>query len=129
MGIIKSSLQFINDLLRNMLDMHRASSNQLKVDFVPTDILRDVLEPAASMLYQRGHGFETLIDCPENLVVRTDRLRLTQVVLNLSRNSSKFVSKGFIRLGASVLPDGTVQGFVEDSGPGIPLEKRGNLFH
>lgn len=127
-GIIESSLQFINDLLRNMLDMHRASSKQLKIELGPTDILRDVFEPASSMLYQRGTGFELEISCPENLVVLTDRLRLTQIVLNLSRNSSKFVSKGFIRLAASLLPNGTVQVVVEDSGPGIPLEKRPNLF-
>lgn len=40
----------------------------------------------------------------------------------------KFVSRGFIRIGATVGPDGNVIVFVEDSGPGIPIEKRHNLF-
>jgi CheY-like chemotaxis protein len=62
------------------------------------------------------------------LVVMTDRLRLKQIVLNLGRNAAKFVEKGFIRLRADVV-NGMVQVYVEDSGPGIPLEKRKRLFH
>lgn len=37
--IIDKSLSFVNDLLRNMLDMHRAASNQLKVELVVVDVL------------------------------------------------------------------------------------------
>jgi signal transduction histidine kinase/CheY-like chemotaxis protein len=125
--IIENSLQFINDLLRNMLDMHRASSNQLKIEMAHADLLRDVLEPVASMLYHRCADFEVLLDCPQDLVVKTDRLRLKQIVLNLGRNAAKFVEKGFVRLRADVV-DGMVQVYVEDSGPGIPLEKRKRLF-
>jgi signal transduction histidine kinase len=126
-GIIDCSLQFINDLLRNMLDMHRAASSQLNIALAPVDLCSDVLEPVASMLYRRGASFEVLIDCPENLVVSSDRLRLKQVILNLARNSVKFVEKGFIRLRA-IDRGGNVCLYVEDSGPGIPLEKRSRLF-
>jgi nitrogen-specific signal transduction histidine kinase len=125
--IIEDSLQFINDLLRNMLDMHRASSNQLKIDMAPADISRDVLEPVASMLYHRCADFDVLLECPKNLVVMTDRLRLKQIVINLGRNAAKFVEKGFVRLRANVV-DGMVQVYVEDSGLGTPLEKRKGLF-
>ena len=126
-GIIESSLNFINDLLRNMLDMHKAASKNLNMQLVPMDMLHDILRPAAAMLYQRDAAFEVRVDCPENLVVMTDRLRLKQVVLNLGRNSTKFVRKGYIKLGASVV-DNEVHVYVEDSGPGIPLEKRAHLF-
>jgi CheY-like chemotaxis protein len=57
----------------------------------------------------------------------TDRLRLQQVVLNLSRNSAKFVEKGYICLRADVV-DKSVFIYVEDSGPGIPKAKQNNLF-
>jgi signal transduction histidine kinase len=154
--IIDNSLQFINDLLRNMLDMHRASSNQLKVAMKPTDIKQDVFEPVDSMLYRRGCTFDVIIDCPDDLIVMTDRLRLKQVILNLgrsnvavfpsflstlvgcltanvlsffhaARNSTKFLSSGFIRLKATVENDRVVL-YVEDSGTGIPKEKRPILF-
>ncbi|KAI2493633.1 phosphorelay sensor kinase [Fragilaria crotonensis] len=40
--IIDNALHFINDLLRNMLDMQRAHSNQLSISYAPVDILQDV---------------------------------------------------------------------------------------
>jgi signal transduction histidine kinase/CheY-like chemotaxis protein len=125
--VIENSLHFINDLLRNMLDMQRASSHQLKVENAPTDVLRDVLQPIDSMLYRRDGKYEVHIECPGNLVVSTDALRLKQIVLNLGRNSGKFVEHGFIRLRAAVV-DGNVRVYIEDSGPGIPMEKRKILF-
>ena len=136
--IIENALQFVNDLLRSMLDLHRARSNQLTLEEVLTDIKRDVLDSVASMLYHRDSMFVVEVDCPENLIVSVDRLRLKQVVLNLARNSLKFVEKGFVRLRAEpILGNGDVADrnkdtgimiYVEDSGPGIPLEKREKLF-
>ena len=149
MHIIDSSLQFINDLLRNRLDMHRASSNQLKVVMKPTDVMLDVFEPVDSMLYRRNSKYEVIIECPDNLIIMTDRIRLKQIILNLgklacfsdvatlivcythncpsARNSSKFLSSGYIRLKAAV-ENGRVVLYVEDSGTGIPKEKRPFLF-
>ena len=125
--IIGSSLRFIDDFLRSMLDMYRAAANKLAVKLAPTDLLKDVLEPVRNMFYQRDVSFEMLVDCPEHLVVATDCLRLKQIMLNLGRNSSKFVQRGFVRFRAAVV-DGLVELYVEDSGPGIPVEKRNALF-
>ena len=48
-------------------------------------------------------------------------------MLNLGRNSRKFVSRGFIRLRAYV-SDEKVHLSVEDSGIGIPADKSENIF-
>eukprot|EP00980_Cylindrotheca_fusiformis_P005944 scaffold1262_cov106-Cylindrotheca_fusiformis.AAC.1 len=127
MGTIDNSLKFVNDLLRNMLDMHRAASKQLHVNMVPTDLRHDVLEPVGGMLHQRGSKVEMIIDCPENLWILADPLRLKQVILNLGRNSSKFIEEGFIRLKAEEKDDNVFL-YVDDSGSGIPAEKRDRLF-
>jgi signal transduction histidine kinase/CheY-like chemotaxis protein len=125
--IISSSLSFIDDFLRSMLDMFRTAANKLQVKLAPTDLLKDVLEPVCNILYQRDGSVDVTVDCPENLIVATDCLRLKQIMLNLGRNSTKFVHSGFIRFRAVVV-DGVVELYVEDSGPGIPAEKRGALF-
>jgi hypothetical protein len=125
--IIDNALRFVNDLLRNMLDMHRAANKQLKVNMTPTDILHDVLESVHAMLPQRDTQFEVQVECPVGLVVMTDRLRLKQVFLNLARNSVKFIDEGFVRLRAEVIED-EVHLIIEDSGPGIPMAKREMLF-
>jgi signal transduction histidine kinase len=125
--IIDNALHFVNDLLRNMLDMHRAASKQLQVTLVSTDLLHDVMEPVAGMLHRRGSKIKLIMECPPNLYVLTDPLRLKQVILNLGRNSSKFIDLGFIRLKAIVV-NGMVRIHVDDSGCGVPEDKQDSLF-
>ena len=126
--VIYNSLQFINDLLRNMLDMHRASHKQLQVNFETIDLFHDILQSTAGMIYQRDSKVKVLVECdPPNLLVESDCLRLKQVILNLSRNASKFVNEGFIRLRGYVV-DNEVRLAVEDSGIGIPEDKKNLLF-
>ena len=128
--IVDSSLHFINDLLRNMLDLHRASAKQLLLSETPTALLDDVLQPSMSMLYCRDPNVSVSVNCPSDLVVSADRIRLKQIVLNLSRNSVKFVVKGFVRIRGRVdSTTGSVVIDIEDSGPGIPVNKRHQLFN
>lgn len=96
--IIDRSLHFVNDLLRNMLDMHRVSKEQMLMNMKPPDVLHDILEPVDAILYRRCGTYEVQAECPDNLYIMTDRIRLKQIMLNLVRNSSKFVLKGFVRL-------------------------------
>ena len=79
LAIIGSSLQYINDLLRNMIDMHKVASKELTAELAPTDIQRDLLDTVAAMLYSRGDNIKVIVECPENLAVMTDRIRLKQV--------------------------------------------------
>ena len=81
--IIDSSLHFIDDFLRSMLLMYRASSNKLEVDLVRTNLYSQVFEPVVNILQPQQGAFEVLVDCPPDLEVLTDALRLKQVLLNL----------------------------------------------
>jgi hypothetical protein len=126
-GIISSSLRFINDLLRSILDVHRATRDQMVLEQDDVDVLHDIFEPVTSMIYNRDTNWTILVSCPEGLIIKADKLRLQQIVLNLARNSAKFVHEGFVRLKADIV-DGKVHIYVEDSGPGIPQEKQKNLF-
>ncbi len=63
------------------------------------------------------------------LVVRADRLRLKQVLLNLLGNAVKYNREGGeVRIGAQPQPGGRLRVVVEDDGPGIPADRRGQLF-
>lgn len=127
--VVDSSLQFVNELLRNMLDLHRSTDKKMKLNMEPTDILRDILEPVSSILVMRGAKVDVEMDCPQNLIVNADRMRLKQILLNLANNATKFVEQGYIRLRAEVVDGGdNVELYVEDSGPGIPVEKQQQLF-
>jgi hypothetical protein len=84
-GYIDVSLKFINDLFRNLLDMNRASSNQLSMELAHTGLLRDVLEPVASLMHPRWSCWTAL----RNLIVMTVRSYAAEaVLLDLGRNAS-----------------------------------------
>lgn len=127
LSVIESSLTFINDMLRSMLDLHRSDEKKLLLSLVPVDILNCVLEPVRTMLTTHDTNFDVVVECPDKLVVLTDSLRIKQIVLNLAINSSKFVRKGFIRMIAEMRGEDLFIA-VEDSGPGIPVEKQQEVF-
>ena len=90
-AVVDSSLQFVNELLRNMLDLHRTNSGGgIKLNMAATDVMQDILEPVSTILFMRGASVEIQTDCPPNLYILGDRMRLKQVLLNLAQNS-KFV--------------------------------------
>jgi hypothetical protein len=66
--IIGSSLHFIDEFLRSMLDTYLRPTSSIKL--APTDLLKDVLEPV--QLYQRDGGVDVTVDCPKNLIIATD---------------------------------------------------------
>ena len=77
--VVESSLFFVDDFLRNTLDIHASAANAIEMRMAPVDLLKDVLEPVCSILHQRDGHVNVSFDCPENLVVLTDCLRLKQV--------------------------------------------------
>lgn len=77
---VLSSLHFINDFVRSILDVYRTNSNKMKVEMSPIDIRRDVFEHVGAILYKRVANFDVIIDCPANLMVMSDCVRLKQVV-------------------------------------------------
>jgi len=124
-----------------MLDMQRASSHQLNIELRPTHVLNDVFKTVESLVFTRGNHHHNhqdsvkieLVCVPHDLVIATDALRLKQIVLNLVRNAIKFVHTGFVRMRAELVVEQkngntVVQISVEDSGPGIPQEKKYKLF-
>lgn len=95
LSVLDSSLQFVNELLRNMLDVHRTNGKAMSLNWGPTDVLRDVLEPVVSIIRMRGTKVEVQASCkPVNLVVQSDRMRLKQICLNLA--ASKLYPRNYL---------------------------------
>lgn len=62
-------------------------------------------------------------------VINTDRLRLSQVIMNLMNNAMKFTSEGSITLGYRLTGQkDELYFFVKDTGIGIPADQAGKVF-
>jgi PAS domain S-box-containing protein len=67
--------------------------------------------------------------CPPGTMVRADREKLQQVVLNLLSNSVKFTDTGGrVELACAGTPNGMMSVQVRDTGRGIPAEQRERVF-
>jgi signal transduction histidine kinase len=92
------------------------------------DDLRLLMEDEA---VRAGAAFE--VEVPPDLVVAADRLQVTQVLINLARNSLDALSgtgpaRRVIRIVAAPAGAGFVRVSLQDSGPGISQEVSVSLF-
>lgn len=123
-GLVESlerGAQRLTWLIDNLLESVRIESGQLAIrrqGVVLDDVIqaaRDLVEP---LIQQRGQQLEVrMVD--EIPVVRGDRQRLVQVLVNLLANASKFGPPDtVIRVGARATRDGGITFWVDDEGPG-----------
>ena len=129
---VQSSGKYLLSLINDLLDLAKIESGKVELDLQPVvcqNILAEVAAELAPLAESKGLQLE--VSEPETeVVVRTDRRALTQVVLNLANNAIKFTDKGYVRL--DLQRRGEKQSFVEfsvaDSGMGIRPEDQARLF-
>ena len=118
---LQRGTQRLTWLIDNLLESVRIESGQLgirKQEVLFDDVIgaaRDLIGP---LLEQRGQriAIELAHDVP---VIRGDQQRLTQVLVNLLANASKFgPADSAIRIGASAGVGGGLDFWVDDEGPG-----------
>ncbi|ANP74660.1 ATP-binding protein [Cryobacterium arcticum] len=120
------SLDTLSDLVTNLLDVSRLQAGALAVALAPVD-LADVVLPALDEL---GLGPDAVeLDLPADLSpVLADPGLLQRAVVNLLSNAIRFSPHDErVRVSASLFA-GTVQLRIMDRGPGIPPDRREDVF-
>lgn len=99
--------------------------------YAPTDI-NELMEDICLQMQQKNQRPEVQIMFTEKepgCVINTDRLRLSQVIMNLMNNAMKFTSEGSITLGYRLTRQkDELYFFVKDTGIGIPCRSGGKGF-
>ncbi|MEM1349322.1 MAG: ATP-binding protein [Myxococcota bacterium] len=126
--ILGSSVHLLA-LINDILDLSKVEAGRLTLEVreVDLDTLLDEVRATAEPLWT-AQGNTFVLDVPEDLgSVRTDSLRLKQVLLNLLSNAAKFTSAGTITLQAQRLSDG-FEFTVQDTGVGLSEEAIARVF-
>ena len=132
---INTSANILFAVINDILDFSKIESNKLELEYVKTDIVK-ILEQSVDIIKFSGDkkGLEILLDIPQNLprYIKTDPIRLTQILANLLGNAVKFTKKGEIELKVEYINGennkGTVKFLVRDTGIGISEEQKKKLF-
>ena len=134
---IHTSSQHLLSLINDVLDMSRIESGSVRIEYTTVhlpDILHDLRTIIQGAVYSKKQDF--YIDTEDMLHedIITDRLRLTQVLLNIISNAVKFTPVGgMIHVGISEQPCGK-EGYtmvifrVKDNGIGMSPEFQEHIF-
>jgi PAS domain S-box-containing protein len=121
-------------LIGDILDFSKIESGMMNFDDDEVD-LRPLIERVVELQSPRANAKDieliaiTAADVPQT--VRTDGVRLLQVLNNLIGNAIKFTEKGGVLVDAAMI-EGRERRFlrfeVRDTGVGVPPEKRAEIF-
>ena len=130
LGRVDRNGRHLLDLIDRLLDLSRIEAGRMELDFEPVvlgDLVRETLEELRPLADQKGLTLEA--DVPSDLVlVKTDRARLKQVLINLVGNGLKFTQIGGVAVRLARRTDQRVSIVVRDSGIGIPGERLAAVF-
>lgn len=134
-GIVHGSAQSLLTLVNDLLDFSKAEAGCMQLESAPFD-LRRLLEQTTMLIQSEVRRKALTLDWRlEPAVPRVllgDAARLKQIVLNLLSNAVKFSDHGEVSL--TVRPAASHPGRIRlrfeiaDQGPGIPADKREELF-
>ena len=135
LGLARSSAESLLTIINDILDVSKIEAGKLdieKVEFSLRDCLGEVVKNLAVRAQEKGLELILRVhpEVPDNVLGDPGRLR--QIVFNLVGNALKFTQQGEIsvqvRVEASDEEGITLHFAVEDTGIGIPLEKRSVIF-
>lgn len=125
------SVSRLEKIVDNVLDLSRLESGRAQFELQPVDVAQLVRESVAGFrLLAADKNIWIRQELPPSLpFVLADPALLAQVLANLLANALRF-SRTSILVRATVSESGEkcVKISVEDDGPGIPVERRGELF-
>lgn len=149
--IVSRSGEHLLSLINQVLDMSKIEAGRMKVnerEFDLYNLLADIEAMFALQAQEKNLRliFERHPDIPR--YIRTDEMKLRQILINLLNNAFKFTETGYVmlrvdyaqeeeektatstplRTGVSIPPPATLLFTIEDTGPGIDPEELDTLF-
>lgn len=126
---IHATGQHIDRLLLDVLDLGRSQLGQLKMQLKPIDLAELFHETeliGEQMAREKHLVWRSRV--PKHLpMVKGDRTRLRQIIINLISNATKFTLKGEVSLLVTV-GDNEITVAVSDTGLGIPIKDQATIF-
>ncbi len=125
--VINSSGNGLLGLIDEILDLSKIEAGKMDLDFADVsmaEITGNLTGLFSQMAKEKGIEF-IVNDKDAPLVLRTDKMRLEQILKNLISNAIKFTSNGSVTLNVTRNPlnEKLINFTVKDNGIGIPREK------
>ena len=131
LDIIRRSGEHLLTLINSVLDLSKIEAGKMSLNPNHFDLLQ-LLEELSEMFARpaKDKGLQFIFEIAPDLprYVRTDAVKLRQVLINLLSNAIKFTSEGGVSLHVQQYLAGQLHFEVADSGVGIAPEELDRLF-
>lgn len=129
-NIIENNNTLLLQLISDVLDLSKIEAGTMEFDYAPVDVHGLFIELEDTFrLRNKKSGIRICYrHRTTECVVKADRNRLVQVMMNLMNNAVKFTGEGSIEFGFDVREDGFLHFYVTDTGCGIPEERLEDIF-
>ncbi len=128
--VMKRNGQFLLELINDILDLSRIEAGKMDIEIKPCDLVQ-LVRDIESLMYVRASEKQLELraefSTPVALMIKTDPIRLRQVLINLVGNAIKFTEKGWVVLKVGII-EGKLQFAVYDTGIGMTQEQQNRLF-
>ena len=134
LGIIREHGRYLLQIINDILDLSTIEAGRLELSFRRVSIFQ-LLHHVQELMRVRAHekGLSLTVEYPDLMpaVVRTDPVRLRQILINLLSNAIKFTERGGVRIRADYhhhpsLPVLEIE--IRDTGVGMSEAKLAALF-
>ncbi len=135
LNIIEVSSEHLLALLNDVLDFSKIKAGKVRIEFTEFDLVEVITNTSnALLLNARERGIGLVIEENDQLpkIVKNDKLRINQVLMNLIGNAIKFTSDGSVTVRMTSKPSKAnhhhITFAVIDTGIGIAEEKLESIF-
>ena len=132
--LIHQSSRHLASLVNDVLDLSKIEAEKLESELGEVELMRVIEDVAASMHYrakEKGLSFDLVYEGMIPETIRTDAVRLRQVLFNLGGNAIKFTEKGGVTVRCKLVDRESrpmLQIAVEDTGIGFKNSQVNELF-
>lgn len=129
LSLMISSATNLRAIITNILDLSKLEAGKMEVSaerFDLSALLHEVAETTRILIGEKPVIVEVLAPLT-SVVIRSDAVKIRQILVNLMSNAAKFTERGQIRLSVSC-PGDRMEMSVSDSGIGIKPENLERLF-
>jgi PAS domain S-box-containing protein len=126
---IHSNNELLTSLIKDIIDIAKIESGAVETNYSTVDVTELIDEIVTSQsINLLGDVKLNSQTPPKNIIVQTDKVLLTQVLVNLVSNAKKFTEFGSITVGYKEYDRENIECFVKDTGIGIAKEQQEMVF-
>ena len=128
LGSGRHLLQLINAIL----DLSKIEAERLEIEHIEVDLfslIQDIIQLMTLQMQEKGLSFHFTPHFPLPVKLRSDPVRIKQIIINLLSNAVKFTASGSIRMSIRWLPDAqSLEWCITDTGIGLSRDQQAKLF-